>query len=234
MTDRVCESGRPAFTLIEVLVVLTILGILVALLLPSVQAAREAARRAACVNNLKQFGLGAANYEAAFGVFAPSFGGKQFSVHARILPYIEQQTLANAIDYDDDPNAATNRTASLVQPGLFLCPSDTGFARSANWTNYAASYGDGFNLGTPNGAYDWLTTPAGISDGLSQTVAMAEMVLSPLNATRDRLALAFKVSPSIRSRDPFAEACSLLDPSTAVIGYFKGKNWIEADPGLVT
>ena len=85
-----------AFTLVELLVVITIIGILISLLLPAVQAAREAARRLQCQNNLKQIGLAIHNYENANGMFPPGglsskAGGYGFSWLVRILPYIEQR-----------------------------------------------------------------------------------------------------------------------------------------------
>src|SRR5262245_7335229 len=89
------------FTLIEILVVVAILAVLIALLLPAVQQAREAARRTKCANNLKQIGLGLANYHDAFNVYPPTFcvgpgDGGEWSLSARLLPYIERDAV-----YDD-------------------------------------------------------------------------------------------------------------------------------------
>src|SRR5438067_1448192 len=105
------RQGRRAFTLIELLVVITIIAALVGLLLPAVQQAREAARRAQCVNNLKQLALAAASYELTIGVFPPGsflsalpFGlyKGQFQVDASVLvhllPYLEQYPAYNAIN----------------------------------------------------------------------------------------------------------------------------------------
>jgi prepilin-type N-terminal cleavage/methylation domain-containing protein len=95
-----------AFTLVELLVVIAIIGVLIAILLPAVQAAREAARRTQCTNNLKQLGLALHNYEGAKKVFPPSFLMPQGStfpfdswcVQARLLPYLEGNTLYQNID----------------------------------------------------------------------------------------------------------------------------------------
>src|SRR3954469_22462761 len=99
------SSRRRGFTLIELLVVIAIIGVLVALLLPAVQAAREAARRIQCTNNLKQLGLAIHNYESANGVLPPPFvlgiisgrtlNGNGWSAHARVLPYLEQNATFN-------------------------------------------------------------------------------------------------------------------------------------------
>lgn len=87
------------FTLVELLVVITIIGILIALLLPAVQAAREAARRMQCANNLKQVGLGLLNYESGHGMFPPG-GLKGTSWWVRILPYIEQANISEKFNFN--------------------------------------------------------------------------------------------------------------------------------------
>ena len=153
---------RRGFTLIELLVVIAIIAILVALLLPAVQQAREAARRTQCKNNLKQIGLALHNYLDVHSVFPPSIvsdistndtSGGQWSVHARILPYIEDANLYNqanlSLDYEDPANAgiATQRI------GTYICPSDVNDRQRVDSTtgtaiHYPITYG--FNGGTWN------------------------------------------------------------------------------------
>src|SRR5690606_8197484 len=93
------KLNRSAFTLVELLVVIAIIGILVGLLLPAVQAAREAARRMQCSNNLKQIILATHNYEATYKRLPGLTGSSSFSPQARILPYIEQANLQDLIDF---------------------------------------------------------------------------------------------------------------------------------------
>src|ERR1041385_8052583 len=99
---------RTAFTLVELLVVIAIIGVLVALLLPAVQSAREAARRMQCTNHLRQYGLGIQNYHDTYQVFPINATGVNGSAiprltwQVRILPYMEQQAVFNAIDFTID------------------------------------------------------------------------------------------------------------------------------------
>jgi prepilin-type N-terminal cleavage/methylation domain-containing protein len=120
--------SRSGFTLVELLVVIAIIGILVGLLLPAVQAAREAARRMQCSNNLKQIGFAILNYESTFKRFPPgNLVGAAFtglSVHARLLPFLEQANLYNMVDLNAAYDSPTNNSARMQTVATFQCPSD--------------------------------------------------------------------------------------------------------------
>ena len=127
------RSGDRGFTLVELLVVIAIIGILVTMLLPAVQAAREAARRAQCTNNFKQVALGLINYQSAIGRFPPgqldlrSGQTAIFSWAAYVLPFIEQEHVAELIDYEKAHDyfwPVTTRQASATRIETYLCPTD--------------------------------------------------------------------------------------------------------------
>jgi prepilin-type N-terminal cleavage/methylation domain-containing protein/prepilin-type processing-associated H-X9-DG protein len=127
------EEEQAGFTLVELLVVITIIGMLVAMLLPAVQSARDAARRVTCKNNLKQMGLAMQNFVSAVGIlpYSGNAMANDYSPLARMLPYYEQTNLRNLIDFSvsmghtattDLPAAL--RPAAATPVALFLCPSD--------------------------------------------------------------------------------------------------------------
>lgn len=190
------------FTLVELLVVIAIIGILVGLLLPAVQAAREAARRMQCSNNLKQLGLAILNYESAYRCFPMGSDSTGYSAQARLLPFMEQANLHNMIDYSlrpylgSGPNTYPNPALADVYPKVipsFLCPSDpaptTYSTTSNNQTyifasiNYMISNGSGTNTNYddryPTDGVVFVNSRvrmADVTDGTSNTIVASETV----------------------------------------------------------
>ena len=135
------RTQRPGFTLIELLVVIAIIGVLVALLLPAVQAAREAARRSSCTNNVKQIGLAIAGYQLSHKSYPASCsdrldnqfdfefhpaGEKRHSWASLVFPYLELANLADTIDPTKHALVGTNQSAAAAIVSLYRCPSYTG------------------------------------------------------------------------------------------------------------
>ena len=187
---------RSGFTLIELLVVIAIIAVLIALLLPAVQQAREAARRSQCKNNLKQIGLALHNYMETYTKLPPGgtyragvAAGAGWSVQARILPFVEQASLQNLIDFSKNYNVAPNVNVVTQQRiSLFMCPSEVNDTAYVDGTvtyyplSYAANYGSWF-IWNPvtNQAGDGLFGPntrfsdRDCTDGTSNTIAFSEV-----------------------------------------------------------
>jgi prepilin-type N-terminal cleavage/methylation domain-containing protein/prepilin-type processing-associated H-X9-DG protein len=193
------------FTLVELLVVITIIGVLIALLLPAIQAAREAARKAQCSNNLKQIDLAVFQYQEMHGSFPqgdgslnlPS-GGLPFSWSARILPYVEQQGVFDTIKFSDgfNQNLEPNKTAIKQFLPYYQCPSAEPLMLSTCCINiphesdaaemdYAAvatdanAPGASTTAGTGVMFSDSHVRLDDVSDGTSQTLAVAERIPFP-------------------------------------------------------
>jgi len=169
---------RPGVTLIEMLVVISIIGLLLALLLPAVQSARESARRAQCVNNLKQIGLALQNYQSVHRSFPYNWGsprvdpdrGRPFYVGARpysaltrMLPYLEQPSVYASINFEVETYPAQggsgsippqNQTAYSTNLSVYLCPSDGASTPTSHGCNYRGSFGVGPHIATNQQSYD--------------------------------------------------------------------------------
>ncbi|MFK7734478.1 MAG: DUF1559 domain-containing protein [Pirellulaceae bacterium] len=189
---------KTGFTLVELLVVIAIIGILVGLLLPAVQAAREAARRMQCSNNLKQLALAAHNYESAYKRFPGPADDSlyAYSYQAKLLPFVEQSNLNNLIDFRE-PLLQGLAWRPTLNPALlpvvnrplsvFMCPSDPGdvmyVENGQEWAglNYMANAGPGIDLlycsraDTHGMVWRGSNVRFGdITDGTSNTLLMAE------------------------------------------------------------
>jgi len=189
--------GRPAFTLIELLVVIAIIGVLVALLLPAVQAAREAARRGRCTGNLRQIGIALHGYHDSARTFPaggwiplfnqPLTGNMNVGWSAVVLPYLEQRAIFDGLNLSAPYDDPANSTATYVVLDVYLCPSEP---RATLWNpvpgdrflhadaDYGGMYGERMltRNDPPRGpmVFNRCVAIGEIVDGTSQTLQIGE------------------------------------------------------------
>ena len=206
-----------AFTLVEMLVVIAIIGMLVALLLPAVQAAREASRRSKCENNLRQLGLATQNFEGAYGYIPPSATDvtPRRGYMSYILPYIEQGNVGKAYNTTVDWFAPANQTAIQTQLAVIQCPTaplqnrlSPGMTDTVSWTGACGDYGVMQALDSSTTTYMGVTSDKAlkrgftrdrettyyseVTDGLSNSILWVEVAGRP-----DLWILGKKMAPSV-------------------------------------
>ena len=192
MSSLRARGPRPrGFTLVELLVVIAVIGILVALLLPAVQSAREAARRSQCANNLHQFGLALHTYSDTLRVLPDGFYESKPQEYtadwcwgAMVLPYLEQAPLYGQCDFRQQPVAASNVPSVESLLSVFRCPSETA-ARTYRMSVYSNSGNDpevvlpvdnyGLNLYLSYQNECWRL--AEVTDGTSCTIMIGEVAV---------------------------------------------------------
>lgn len=193
------SDRKTGFTLIELLVVIAIIAVLISLLLPAVQSAREAARRAQCINNLKQLGLAMHNYHDAVGSFPfgqGPFGWNDWSAQIYLLPYMEQRPLYNTINFTRtigpaSPTNAENQTMMRTQYNIFICPSDVDkLTNPFGHLNYASNsghnpqfFGRSSGGNTASGLFLWAADPNPFSSDGTAHLNKAGQIVSLRDVT---------------------------------------------------
>lgn len=215
------HASRFGFSLVEVMVVVSIIGLLVGLVLPAVQVARESARRTSCTNNLRTAAAGVLAYESARRTLPPGSdqvsrppdlpAGTQFSWSAFILPYIEEQAVAERIDFARAWNAAGNAAASDSWISTFVCPSSR--ERTVGKADYGGVSG---NVIVADGAF---VGRVGISNGL----------LVAVGTDRPRPVRTAEVTDGLVHTLLVAESVDRCDPAVAAeIGFTFGRwAWVN-------
>lgn len=236
------DRDRNAFTMIEVIVVISVIAIVVALLIPAVQSAREASRRAQCSNNLRQIGLALGAYAAQFSAFPQGLNGQGYSPHALLLPHADQRTLYNAINFSRDAVASTNKfddgsnvTAFNTSLSLFVCPSDRIDAGSPGKTNIAGNGGVGSSWNGFNGLFSDNSIPdrrtigyPDVRDGISQTAAMSEWIIGRFQEMDPR-GIVFRTEMFVGPDEfePFAASChGMALPNAGFTSWSKLACWL--------
>jgi prepilin-type N-terminal cleavage/methylation domain-containing protein len=241
-------------TLIELLVVIAIIALLLALVLPAVQSAREVARRASCINNLRQIGVALASYESNEGEFPPLLAVRNsapltesaYSVFGRLLPNLDQGPLFNSLNFFVALEPAVslgsshpNYTVSITRLGVLICPSDSTKSPAPN--SYRPDQGRApfwyeptILLGNDPQAPFFFTggrQPSQVLDGLSNTAFLSERTLGDgaslsLDIQRDILPASPHAVVALQYDQPYAIVCqSSASWPVAIVNHFSESGW---------
>jgi prepilin-type N-terminal cleavage/methylation domain-containing protein len=246
----IMSNRRVGFTLVELLVVIAIIGILIALLLPAVQAARESGRRTQCQNNLRQIGLALHTFHDTRGYLPPGSSGgtvgmNRFSPQSLLLPYLEASSLQSRVNYNLTPVDPANAYALAYVSSTFLCPSDPQQTAPPGWggNNYVANYGNDIRWAQTgsiaNGVF-FFPAPAArsigavlgeITDGTSFTAAFSERVKGDWsNAIATDRSDLFSPGGSPTTSDQAWNMCRQADPTNLSLQWRSdmGGYWLQA------
>lgn len=217
------NRNQRGFTLVELLVVIAIIGVLIGLLLPAVQSAREASRRTECVNHLKQLGVAIHNYHDTKKKLPPGrWGGtpgKVYGPHGLLLPFMEQNNIYALINFKVSWDHSDNTQARAAVVSTFVCPSDAHAELPPGWagTNYHGCEGNHPTKAT--GAFCHIssvpiTNFKDITDGLSKTAAFSERLMGDWsNSLVSEQSDVFKPGGVPTTPDDAMAACRALDPT---------------------
>ncbi len=239
--DRHLEKRMPqrhGVTMIEILVVLAIVGLLIGLILPAVASSRETARRMQCASNLKQIGFAVHNYESLHGILPPG-SSMNYSFHVFLLPYLDQSSLYQSIDFRSHPelDSTADKRVLVTQLPVFVCVSDPGGAvAKAASTNYFGNYGTGVQAHGFNGMFRYLSPSptfnlgpiraSDISDGMSTTAAVSEGFIGGAIPSRLRSLWILPTALTAPNQlDTFADTCERLSVAVGSDDFIRGRPW---------
>lgn len=254
MRDRLTQHHkRQGFTLIELLIVCAIIAILISLLLPAVQAAREASRRTQCQNNMHQIGLALANHDSNLGYLpssgksidltktppAPQFVDGGWSVHAKLLPYMEGTTATQVANFNVPYNVAdgSNFTAASVMVSTFVCPSASRLGTSRDTAPLDPNASDFEKTQTLGyGATDYVPTAwtdlTGTTGGTGATAAapFKDTSKTAKGMLHDKNTLIGSVTDGMSSTIAFVERSSMDERTFSTDAAPFNRPWRWADP----
>lgn len=239
------QISRRGVTIVELLTVLAVTGVLLAVLLPAVQQAREVARRAHCLANMRQLGIAMHGYSETYGVLPPGIGVGGKSALVSMLPYLEQTAIYQAFDWSKWARDNVNVTIAMSQRiPLFVCPSDSQLPISGA-TNYVVNGGTGLHVeGRFEGPFApiiWIDSRMGggcvrvsdVTDGTTNTAAISEILIG--GGSRDPRRALWDLPTGMGSpmeSIKLVKACEEWDTDRSQYfdGWSRGFPWTEGNP----